>query len=68
MKQKILDFLRSSVAKKFYWETTNGFILLLIGTITVIQPDIINPFLIALTAIGISVLNMITKYININIL
>lgn len=54
----------SKPAKTFYWQTANGFIFLLIGVITVIQPDIVDPKLLLIASASISGLNALTKYIN----
>lgn len=53
---QVLDFLKSKIAKRFYWNTLNGFIGLVIVYFT--QIDWLY------TPIIIGVLNGITKEIN----
>lgn len=64
MKTKILEFLKSNQAKSFYFTTINGFIVLMIGMLTTIQPDVINPKGLLAISGAIALLNAITKYIN----
>jgi hypothetical protein len=64
MKQKILDFLKSAPVKTWAWQTANGFIFLLIGVITVIQPEIVDPKLLLIASATLAGLNALTKYIN----
>jgi len=64
MKQKILDFLKSSHAKTFYWNTAYGFIGLLTSLMIFIQPDVVNPYGVMIVAMSISLLQGVSKYIN----
>ena len=68
MKNKIIDFLKSSQFKAFAWQTTNGFLVLLIGLVTTIQPDVVSPAGVLIVAMALALLNAITKFININFL
>ena len=64
MQKKIIDFLKSKQAKTFYWTTANGFVVILIGIVTTIQPDVIDPKGILAISACLAILNGITKYIN----
>jgi hypothetical protein len=68
MKEKIIAFFKSTKARAFYWQTANGFVLLLIGLATTIQPDVINPAWALILAAALAGLNMLTKHINQNYL
>jgi hypothetical protein len=64
LKEKILEVLTSKTSKTFYWQTANGFAFLLIGVITVIQPDIVDPKLLLIASATLAGLNALTKHIN----
>ena len=64
MKTKILEFLKSNQAKSFYWTTFNGFIVLMAGMLTTIQPDVVDPKVALALSASLAGLNALTKYIN----
>ena len=64
MREKIIEFLKTNPVKAFAWQTANGFVLLLVSFLVLIQPDIINPALLLLVSAGIAGGNALTKYIN----
>lgn len=64
MKTKILEFLKSNQSKTFYWTTANGFIVLMVGMLTTIQPDVVDPKIVFAISGAIALLNGITKAIN----
>lgn len=64
MQTKILEFLKSKQAKTFYWGTANGFVVMLIGLATFIQPDVIDPTQAFVISAVLAGLNGLTKYIN----
>jgi hypothetical protein len=68
MKETIIEFFKSSKARTFYWQTANGFVLLIVAFLTQIQPDIIDTKALFFIAAAISGLNAATKYINQNYL
>jgi hypothetical protein len=68
MKEKIIAFLKSKQAKTFYWQSANGFVVLVIGLITTIQPDVIDPKGVLAVSACLAVLNGLTKFINKNYL
>lgn len=58
------EFFLSSKMKTFYWQTGNGFLVILAGTLMEIKPDEIGATTLLLIVGAISVLNRITKEIN----
>ena len=68
MKQKILDFLKSNKAKTFYWNTAYGFIGILLSLVYIIQPDVVEPTGVLAVAAAISVLQGLSKWINLTYL
>ena len=64
MKDKIIEFFKGSKARTFYWQTANGFVLLLIALATTIQSDVINSTGAFAVAAALAGLNALTKYIN----
>jgi uncharacterized membrane protein len=60
----IKDFFTSSKMKTFYWQTLNGFIVVLVGTLTAINQDGVNGTVVLIIAASVSILNRITKEIN----
>lgn len=63
---KLKEFFTSSKMKTFYWQTGNGFLVILIGTLTAVNPDTLDPKMVFLLAGILSVLNIATKFINQN--
>jgi len=64
MKKKIIDFLKSSKAKTFYWQTANGIIGLSIGFLISIKSGEVDARILAMIPVVISGLNILTKHIN----
>lgn len=58
------DFFTSPKMKTLYWQTLNGFIVVLVGTLSGIKPDSVSPTTFLFIAAAIAVLNRITKELN----
>ena len=58
------DFFTSSKMITFYWHTFDSFIVVLIGTLTLIQPDEVNGSLLLVISMSIALLQRVTKEIN----
>ncbi len=57
-------FFTSKKMKTFYWQTCNGFGVILIGVLTTMQVDVIDPKHVIMIAGALSALNWATKTIN----
>lgn len=62
--KNLKTFFLSSKMKTFYWQTANGFIVILIGTLTTLKPDVVDPKMVIAIAGVLSALNWATKTIN----
>jgi len=62
--ETLKDFFTSPKMKTLYWQTANGFVVILIGTLTVIQPEEVTATTFLFIAGGVALLNSATKHIN----
>lgn len=66
--ENLKEFFISPKMKTFYWQTVNGFIVILIGYATTAQETVIDPIQVVGLASLLAILNFVTKYINQNYL
>ena len=66
--QKVIEQLKTFFTqpkiKTLYWQSLNGFIVILVGTLMGIRPDSVDAKTILGISIAVSMLNRITKEIN----
>ena len=58
------DFFTQSKMKTFYWQTANGFVVILIGTLASLKPDELSGYSVLVVAGALAALNGLTKFIN----
>lgn len=66
--EQLKQFFTSPKMKTFYFQTINGFIVILIGYATTAQATVIDPMQVVGLSAALAILNFATKYINQNYL
>ena len=57
-------FFLSNKMKAFYWQSVNGFVVILVGTLSIIKPEEVSAYTFMFIGGAIALLNMATKAIN----
>jgi len=70
--QKVIEVLKwfftQPKMKTLYWQSLNGFVVILTGTLAGIRPDQVDASVLLIISVAVAVLNRITKEINTKLL